>query len=181
MGVDCSLKDLVRQSFLGHFGHMAEPTLLGSIDSLFGEVARHAGLYGFQTFALCHEVLHRQVFANIPSLPFILHLRFMIRGRFCQVRYQCWQKESTMLKFFVFISSSETTHVASFLFFDRGLIQCDLKGQNITPSSHCCLTRQPPCFACALQPPTFCLHCSLIHRQASGSKRWNSKTLPQLH
>jgi len=26
VGVDCSLKDLVRHSFLGHFGHMAELT-----------------------------------------------------------------------------------------------------------------------------------------------------------
>ena len=29
------------------------------------------------------------------------------------------------------------------------------KYQNLIPSSHYCLTRQPPCIACALQPPTF--------------------------
>ena len=95
-------------------------------------------------------------------------------AQFFQVRYQCWQKVSTTLKCFVFISRSETTHVASFLFFDRGLIQCSPKGRNLTPSSHCCLSRQPPCYACALQLPTFCLHCSLMHRQASRSQRRNS-------
>jgi len=41
-----------------------------------------------------------------------------------------------VLKFFVFISRSETTHIASFLFFDRGLIQCSPKSQNLPPSSH---------------------------------------------
>ena len=39
-------------------------------------------------------------------------------AQFCQMRCQCWQKESTMLKFFVFISRSKTTHIASFLFSD---------------------------------------------------------------
>jgi len=58
------------------------------------------------------------------------------------------------------------------------LLQCGSNTQNLTPSSHCCLARQLPCFACALQPPTFCLHCNLMHRQASRSQRWNSKTLP---
>ena len=57
------------------------------------------------------------------------------------------------------------------------MLQWGPKSQNLTPCSHCCLTRQPLCFACALQPPTFCLHCSLIHRQASRWQRWNSKTL----
>jgi len=33
-----------------------------------------------------------------------------------------------------------------------------------------CLTRQPPCFACALQLQIFFLHCSLMHRQASRSQ-----------
>ena len=40
--------------------------------SRFGEVARHPGLYGFRTCTLCHEVSHRELFANIPSLPFVL-------------------------------------------------------------------------------------------------------------
>ena len=42
--------------------------------------------------------------------------------------------------------------------------------QNRTPSSHCCLTRQPPCFVCALQLLIFCLHCSLMYRQANRSQ-----------
>ena len=29
-------------------------------------------LYGFQTCTLCHEVSHRELIANIPSLPFVL-------------------------------------------------------------------------------------------------------------
>jgi len=33
-------------------------------------------------------------------------------AQFCQVRCQCWQKESSMLKFFVFISRSKTTDIA---------------------------------------------------------------------
>ena len=37
-------------------------------------------------------------------------------GQFCQVRCQCWQKESTMLNFFVFVSRNEATHFASFSF-----------------------------------------------------------------
>jgi len=36
------------------------------------EVAWHPGLYGFQTCVLCYELSHRELFANIPSLPFIL-------------------------------------------------------------------------------------------------------------
>jgi len=40
-----------------------------------------------------------------------------------------------------------------------------------------CLTRQLPCFACALELTTFCLHCRLMPRRASRSQRWNSKTL----
>ena len=31
------------------------------------------------------------------------------------------------------------------------MLQHGPKSQNLTPSSHSCLTRQPPCFACALQ------------------------------
>jgi len=40
--------------------------------SRFGEVGWHPGICGFQTCALCHEVSHRELFANIPSLPFVL-------------------------------------------------------------------------------------------------------------
>jgi len=42
---------------------------------------------------------------------------------------------------------------------------------------HSCLTRQLPCFAFALQLPTFCLHCSLMPRQASQSQRWNASII----
>jgi len=82
---------------------------------------------------------------------------------------KCRQRESSMLKIFVFVSLSETTHFASFFFSDSCLSAA---------CSHCCLTRPPPCFACALQLPTFCLRCSLMHRQASWSQRWNTKALP---
>ena len=37
-------------------------------------------------------------------------------AQFCQVKCQCWQNKRTMMDFFVFISRSETTHFASFLF-----------------------------------------------------------------
>ena len=37
-------------------------------------------------------------------------------AQFCQVKCQCWQNESTMLIFFIFISCSKTMHIASFLF-----------------------------------------------------------------
>ena len=40
--------------------------------SRFGEAAWRHGRYGFQTCALCHQVSHWELFANIPSLPFIL-------------------------------------------------------------------------------------------------------------
>jgi len=99
-------------------------------------------------------------------------------AQFCQVRCQCWQKESSMLKFFFFISRIKKTHIASFFFFWQ-LLQCGPNNQNLTPYSHCCLTRQPPCFECTLQLPTFCpCTVSLMHRQASWSQRWKSKTLP---
>ena len=57
------------------------------------------------------------------------------------------------------------------------MLQCGPKKQNLTPCSHCCLARKPPCFAWALQPPTLCLYYSFMHRQARRWQRWNSKTL----
>jgi len=56
------------------------------------------------------------------------------------------------------------------------LPQCGPNSQNLTPNSNCCLTRQPPRFACVLQVQIFFLHCSLMHRQANRSQWWNSKT-----
>jgi len=32
------------------------------------------------------------------------------------------------------------------------MIQCDPNSQNLAPNSHTCVTRQPACYACALQP-----------------------------
>ena len=64
VGVDWNLKDLVRHSFLGAFWTHGRTNIAGI--SRFGEVAWHPGLCGFQTCALCHEVLHRELFANIP-------------------------------------------------------------------------------------------------------------------
>jgi len=40
--------------------------------SLFGEVARHSGLYGFHRYALCPEASRRELFTKIPSLPLVL-------------------------------------------------------------------------------------------------------------
>jgi len=40
--------------------------------SRFEEVAWCPGLYWFHTCALCHEVSHRELFANILFLPFVL-------------------------------------------------------------------------------------------------------------
>jgi len=55
--------------------------------SRVGEVTWHLGIYGFQTCAFCHEVLHRELFTNIPSLLLVFwqyffsrHLRFMTTG-----------------------------------------------------------------------------------------------------
>ena len=56
--------------FPGTFWTRGRISIAGS--SRLGEVAWHSGLYGFQTCVVCHEVSHRDLFANIPSLPFIL-------------------------------------------------------------------------------------------------------------
>ena len=56
-------------------------------------------------------------------------------AQFCQVRCQCWQNESSMFKFFVFITRNETTHIASFLFSDS----CFSAAQ-IAKTSHLALT-----------------------------------------
>ena len=77
--------------------------------------------------------------------------------------------------FCLHMSQENSTQRIIFIFWQ--LLQCGPNSQNRTPYSHCCLTRQPPCFACALQLPTFCLHCSRKHRQASRSQWWNSKAL----
>ena len=37
---------------------------------------RHAGFHGYQTCALCHEVSHRELLANVPYLPFVLLIVF---------------------------------------------------------------------------------------------------------
>jgi len=100
-------------------------------------------------------------------------------AQFCQMRCQCWQTESSMFIFFIFICRSKITYIASFLFSDSCFSSAQIA--NFTPSSHSCPIRQPPCFACALQLSTLYLHCSLMHRQTSWSQRRNSKTLPQLH
>jgi len=70
-------------------------------------------------------------------------------------------------------SQWNNAHCSIFIFWQ--LLQCGPNNQNLTP---CRFTRQPPCFECALQLPTFCPYCSLMHRQASPSQHWNSKTLP---
>jgi len=65
-------------------------------------------------------------------------------AQFCQVWCQCWQKEAPCCIFFVFISRSEATHIASFLFSNN----C-FNAAQITKISLPALTRQL-CFACAL-------------------------------
>jgi len=41
-------------------------------NSLFGKVTRDSGFYEFHSCALCREVSHRELFAKIPSLQFVL-------------------------------------------------------------------------------------------------------------
>ena len=96
------------------------------------------------------------------------------------MRCQCCQSESTMLKFFALKSLSKITFMASFLVSDSCFSAAQITKTSLVALtvSSCCFTRQPPWFACALQLPAFYLHCSLMHRQASRSQRWNSKTLP---
>jgi len=74
-----------------------------------------------------------------------------------------------MLQFFVFISRNETTHIASFLFSDS----CYSAAQTakISLLTLTVALRDNHLFECALQLPTFCLQCSLMHRQASRSYR----------
>jgi len=50
-------------------------------------------------------------------------------------------------------SQWNNAHCSIFIFWQ--LLQCGPNSRNLTPSFHCCLTRQPPCFVRALQLPTF--------------------------
>jgi len=67
--------------------------------------------------AAASDVIDAQLYGSF-HLCKVKTFRLKNFAQFFQVRWQCWQKESTMLKFFVFISGSKTTHIASFLFFD---------------------------------------------------------------
>jgi len=74
-----------------------------------------------------------------------------------------------MLKFFVFKVAVKQRTLHHFYFLTAASVRTKWPKSH-SYSSHCCLTRQPPCFAFALQLPTFCLHCRLMHRQASRSQ-----------
>ena len=62
----CSEQNLPDQSFLVQSCNMAEPTQLR-------EVAPFSDLYEFHRCALCHEVSHHELYANIPSLSVRQH------------------------------------------------------------------------------------------------------------
>jgi len=72
MGVDRSPKQSRRH---GGFGGLIPLTKAPSFPKLDIPVLRFdltSRFYGFQTGVLCHEVSHRELFANIPPLPFVL-------------------------------------------------------------------------------------------------------------
>jgi len=88
-------------------------------------------------------------------------------AQFGQVRWQCWQKKSTVMNFFIFTSCSKTKHIASSLFSDR----CFSAAQIPTISF--------PAVTVASLDNHFVLHAlcnrrsfsSLMHHQASRSQR----------
>jgi len=62
-----------RQSFVGHSGHMAEPTQLGSLDS-----EKWFDIQGFANFTVAHFVAQCHILNSIkiPSLPLALEIIF---------------------------------------------------------------------------------------------------------
>jgi len=60
------------------------------------------------------------------------------------------------------------------------MLQQGPKSQNITPSSHSCLTRQPPCFACALQACNCRLLIIVVWCTARQNDR-NGETVKHFH
>jgi len=71
-----------------------------------------------------------------------------------------------MLKFFVFVSRNEATHIDSFLFSGRCFSAAQIAEISLLALTSASLD-QPPCFECDLQLATFYPYCSLMHRQAS--------------
>jgi len=102
-------------------------------------------------------------------------------SQFCQVKYQCWQKESTMLKFFVFINRSKTTYIVSFIFSDSCFSAAQIAKISLLALIVASLDNHIFLHARCNRPFVFVIVWCMMHRQASRSQRWNSKTLPQLH
>ena len=64
--------------------------------SRFGEVAWHPGLYRFLTCALCHEVSHRELFANNSALPFVVLPAFFQSSH--KIRDHRWGRNKDQFK-----------------------------------------------------------------------------------
>jgi len=76
LSLECSQRNLPRQSFLEHSGHMVEPTKLGSLDS-GKEVVQHTKLYGFLNCTFSRKGLYRELYkAKVPPPPFALGIAF---------------------------------------------------------------------------------------------------------
>ena len=67
-----SQHNLLWQYFSGKFWSQ-DRTNIAEI-SLFGEVARHSGLYAFHSCAICCEVARHELFAKISSLQLVLEI-----------------------------------------------------------------------------------------------------------
>jgi len=87
--------------------------VLSSHNSLsnFSQVVLSSDLAAASESLLMHSSTEALIYAKLKLQPENF-------AQFCPVKWQCWQKESTMLNIFVFRSRSKTTHNASFLFSD---------------------------------------------------------------
>ena len=95
-----------------HLTHSAKPSgILRSSNSLSNFLQLALGL----DLAVASDSIDAQFYGSF-NLCKVKTSRLKNFAQFGQVKCQRWQKESSMLKYFVFISRSKTTHFASFLF-----------------------------------------------------------------
>ena len=80
-----------------------------------------------------------------------------------------------MLQCFVFVSRSKATHIAPFLFSDSCFSAAQTAKISLLPFTVASLGQPPILHARYNCQP------SVLHRRASRSQQWNSKTLPKLH
>ena len=80
-----------------------------------------------------------------------------------------------MFKCFVFVSRSKATHIAPFLFSDSCFSAAQTAKISLLPFTVASLGQPPILHARYNCQP------SVLHRRASRSQQWNSKTLPKLH